>query len=197
MARDETLPSNQWFGRIEDHPIYHSWANMKIRCSYPSDPRYKDYGGRGITVCERWRRSFWDFLDDVGNKPSDDMSLDRIEVDGNYEPGNVRWATAKTQANNTRKAKALRASAAPTIIGGFKAGVPAKHLAEQTGVSYQRVRNLLRREGLWVARPRAAQPRPKRTSAPPPDLGAIKAAHKQRLASLVAARDALGRPIPD
>lgn len=66
--------------------------------------KYEHYGGRGITVCERWRESYPAFLADVGRKPSPQHSLDRIDNDGHYEPGNVRWATAKQQANNRRKA---------------------------------------------------------------------------------------------
>ncbi len=80
---------------------YAIWQAMIQRCSNPSVKRYPRYGGRGIEVCAEWRRSFQSFLKDMGRRPSKKHSLDRIDNDGNYEPSNCRWATTKTQANNT------------------------------------------------------------------------------------------------
>jgi hypothetical protein len=82
-------------------PLYHTWRTMKRRCENPND---KDYGGRGIKVCERWRNSYDAFVADMGPKPTPKHSIDRINNDGNYEPSNCRWATMKEQLANRRRA---------------------------------------------------------------------------------------------
>lgn len=82
-------------------PEHRAWSSMITRCTNPKSSQFNNYGGRGITVCERWR-SFAAFFEDVGSKPSPSHSLDRIDTNGNYEPGNVRWATARVQAQNKR-----------------------------------------------------------------------------------------------
>lgn len=80
-----------------------AWQHMKSRCENLKTAFYENYGGRGIKVSERWRESFANFLTDLGPRPSPEHSLDRIDVNGNYEPGNVRWATRIEQAANTRR----------------------------------------------------------------------------------------------
>lgn len=82
--------------------VYHIWSSMKARCFHPSTRNFADYGGRGITVCARWRDSFEAFYEDMGPRPSPDHSIDRIDVNGNYEPGNCRWATSLEQGSNKR-----------------------------------------------------------------------------------------------
>lgn len=84
-------------------PVYRAWESMIYRCTKPNSPAYVDYGGRGICVCERWLQSFEAFLEDMGPKPSSQFSLDRIDNNGHYEPGNCHWATRTTQMRNTRK----------------------------------------------------------------------------------------------
>jgi hypothetical protein len=83
-------------------PEYRAWGSMIARCYDTRSPSYSDYGGRGVTVCDRWRDSFEAFLSDIGRRPSPHHSVDRLNNDRGYEPGNVRWATKLEQTNNRR-----------------------------------------------------------------------------------------------
>jgi hypothetical protein len=107
---------------------YNSWKGMRVRCTNPKDGSYLYYGGRGITVCDRWLNSFENFYDDMGDKPTPQHSIDRIDVNGNYEPSNCRWATTKEQANNKTN------SVAVTICGETK---PIEQWAIEIGISRQ------------------------------------------------------------
>lgn len=91
-----------------DTPEYGVWWSMRQRCDNPANKAFANYGGRGIRVCERWQ-SFENFRADMGMRPSDELSIDRIDNDGNYEPGNCRWATAKEQRANQRPRSAVPA----------------------------------------------------------------------------------------
>ena len=86
---------------------YTSWEGMKRRCFNPNYKQYSDYGGRGITVCDRWKNSFENFFADMGLKPSPDHSLDRIDNDGDYQKDNCKWSTKAEQSNNQRSNKPL------------------------------------------------------------------------------------------
>ncbi len=94
---------------------------MIRRCTYPSMDRYPQYGGRGISICEQWRKSFESFLADVGRAPSPSHSLDRIDNDGNYEPGNVRWATRSEQTLNSGKSRQITLNGVRQSIGEWSA----------------------------------------------------------------------------
>lgn len=84
-------------------PTYVAWKGMRNRCTNQNEPQFADYGGRGITICERWG-SFESFLADMGERP-DGMMLDREDNDGNYEPANCRWTTRTEQNRNRRSIK--------------------------------------------------------------------------------------------
>lgn len=94
----KVLTGNQTHGMRKSRE-YVSWNMMLQRCTNPRHEAYKRYGGRGVTVCEQWRASFEAFFSDMGHRPPG-TSLDRIDVNGHYEPGNCRWADAATQNAN-------------------------------------------------------------------------------------------------
>lgn len=87
---------------MEKTAEYQAWKGLKKRCKNPTAKGYKNYGGRGITVCERWINSFESFFEDMGLKPSPELSIDRTNNELGYFKENCRWATAKEQANNRR-----------------------------------------------------------------------------------------------
>lgn len=92
--------------RVAGTPTYHNWEGMKSRCQNPKAIKYAEYGGAGITVCERWQ-VFMNFLADMGERPTNTHSLDRIDGTKGYEPGNVRWATRVEQTANRRTTRWL------------------------------------------------------------------------------------------
>lgn len=109
---------------------YRVWKQMRRRCNDPRAPRYARYGGRGISVCERWKE-YEAFLTDMGRKPSADHTLDRINSDGNYEPENCRWATPDLQSMN-------RAYTWKVVVDGQTMTVPKA--AASRGLKYHTVR---------------------------------------------------------
>lgn len=87
-------------------PTYSTWVRMRERCRDENHVSYPWYGGRGITVCDRWDESYEAFLKDMGERPAG-HSIDRIDPDGNYEPSNCRWATREVQRSNQRKRRSV------------------------------------------------------------------------------------------
>jgi hypothetical protein len=112
-------------------PEHRAWLNMLERCRNERHPGYPYYGGRGIVVCSRWRDSFEAFLTDMGERPSPDLSIDRIDNDGNYEPGNCRWGTKKQQMRNRRNNCSLTYAGETLTIGEW---------TERLGVSHGTIR---------------------------------------------------------
>lgn len=115
-------------------PTYNSWANMIQRCTNPHHPNYAYYGGRGITVCERWLL-FGGFLADMGIKPSG-MSIERKDNNGNYEPANCCWATGKEQSRNRRNNKPITHEGVTKTFAQW---------AEDAGIGFYTLRDRMRR----------------------------------------------------
>lgn len=96
------MTTKEWY---KAHPEYRVWQNMKNRASNKRTPDYVNYGGRGIKVCDRWLKSYCNFIEDMGPRPNPSYQLDRIDNDGNYTPENCRWTTRTVQKINQRKYK--------------------------------------------------------------------------------------------
>lgn len=126
MRRDEN-------GRQRPTPTYSVWLGMKSRCYRTTEPNYLRYGGRGIRVCDRWRNSFENFLADMGERPAGlhgkraKYSIDRIDNDGDYGPGNCRWATIAEQNRNRSDNQYITHDGVRLTVGDWAArmGIPA------------------------------------------------------------------------
>lgn len=114
---------------------YGSWAAMKARCEYKKHPAFNSYGGRGITVCSQWRDSFETFLADMGERP-EGMTLDRIDVNQGYSPGNCQWATPKQQGVNRRNNRFIVLGDVSATVGDW---------AKRTGIGASTIRERLKR----------------------------------------------------
>jgi hypothetical protein len=108
-------------------PEFRAWSAMLTRCYNKNSTDYEDYGGRGIQVCEEWRRSFQQFLDDMGPKPSVHHTVDRRNNDKGYNPENCRWATRKEQGNNKRNNRIIEYNGRRLTLSQW---------AEETGLTY-------------------------------------------------------------
>lgn len=129
------LPSRRKTFRRQDMPEHRAWSSMHHRCNPAFALRFPDYAGRGISVCVEWGGSsgFARFLDHVGARPSPNHSIDRINNDGNYEPGNVRWATTLEQANNRRSTVTLSLDGETMSVADWsgRVGIPASTLRQR------------------------------------------------------------------
>lgn len=126
------------FGRIRNHPLYNIWITMKSRCYNTHSVSYKKYGERGIKVCERWlgECGFENFVNDMGERPSKNYSIDRINVDGDYCPENCRWATYTEQNRNRRNTLYV-------YLNGEK--VPLSEVCKEYGIPYSKARILFKK----------------------------------------------------
>jgi len=100
--QSETMRVKSTTHGMYEHPAYNSWRGTIARCYNLSNARYKDYGGRGITVCERWKQSFENFWEDMGPSHKKGLTIDRIDNNGNYNKENCQWSDLETQMNNKR-----------------------------------------------------------------------------------------------
>jgi len=123
--------------------FYKRWISMIQRCGNPKNPYWKNYGGRGIYVCERWRNSFDAFLADMGNPPTPEHTIERIDNDAGYSPENCRWALRSEQLRNQRR------SINVTIDGRT---MNAREWSAETGINYQRITRAFRMGGLEKAK---------------------------------------------
>lgn len=126
--------------RRENVNAWRTWSSMRTRCLNANSDAYHLYGGRGITVCERWN-SFENFLADMGPRPLG-TSLDRIDTNGNYEPTNCRWADSRTQARNRRNAK-LSPDLVLEIHGRLEHGESRASIVARIGVSESMIKQLV------------------------------------------------------
>jgi hypothetical protein len=120
----------------EGYNLYTRWQSMKRRCYLETDSHYKNYGGRGISVCDRWRESYENFASDMGFPPTKNHQLDRIDNDGNYEPENCRWVSMKDNSNNKTNSR---------IIEAFGKSMTQAQWAEKTGIKRETIAMRLRR----------------------------------------------------
>ncbi len=142
--QENTQMSNRTHGKTTSS-TYRSWHDMRQRCENPTDKQYPDYGGRGIRGSPRWS-TFINFLADMGERPTG-RSIDRIDNDGNYEPGNCRWATRTEQNRNTRRNVTVTYKGHTLCIAGW---------AELLGINYQTLLSRVKRG--WSAEKIMTQP---------------------------------------
>lgn len=140
--------SKEYHGKSQtsEHRI---WRAIKGRCLNPNNTAYKYYGGRGITICDKWCRFFSAFLKDMGERPFPKAQIDRIDNDGNYEPGNCRWTTAKKNIRNKSSIK-LNLKTIQEIRKIYQKGnCTHRSLAQQYGVHHSTIGYIMRGK-IWI-----------------------------------------------
>jgi hypothetical protein len=136
ISKDSTLKKNYIHGEgKKGSKEYRAWLKIKGRCYCKTDAKYKDYGGRGIKVCDRWMYSYVNFLHDMGRRPDDKHSIERINNNGDYEPSNCRWATLTEQAQNKRTSIVIE-------MGGIAMGLA--QWCKELGFKYEPTRRKIR-----------------------------------------------------
>lgn len=143
--------------RLTGTPEWNAWSGMVGRCHVKSDSAYARYGAQGVAVCDRWRRDFLAFLQDVGPKPSPNHTIDRLDNSKGYEPSNVRWATPTEQARNTRRNRLIEIDGESKCLAAW---------AEVSAVSYTTIRDRLNRG--WPPKRAVFQPTRNSTQAAAP-----------------------------
>lgn len=140
---------------LTDTPEHLSWKHMRARCLDPKNKNYDRYGGRGIRICERWD-DFAAFYADMGPRPSSKHSIDRINNDGNYEPGNCRWATQKEQVSNSTRVRMIECHGRVQSLEAW---------AQETGLSRDVIRSRVSAYG-WSVERALSEPKRKTKRAP-------------------------------
>jgi len=120
---------------VIDRPTYKAYKNMIYRCTNSLYPRFKDYGGRGIMVCDKWLIGYENFLSDMGERPSSEYSIDRIDNDGNYTPENCRWTTRNVQMTNKRQTIVHNPLVILDVVNKLNMGVSVKEIAKNSPMS--------------------------------------------------------------
>lgn len=133
---------------MANSPEYRIWTGMKTRCFNQNSRAFKDYGERGVTMCESWAGSFDAFFADMGPRQSDAHSIDRVDVNGDYEPSNCRWATREEQANNKRTNRLITSTGVKKTVA---------EAARESGLTYGCLRHRLKSEPAETATARKSQ----------------------------------------
>lgn len=137
---------------LSETSLYKTWLSMRGRCHRPTEKYYSCYGGRGISVCDEWRRDFQAFAAYIGVKPTPVHSIDRIDNNGNYEPGNVKWSTKSEQARNRRSSTAIEFNGEVKTLTEW---------AESTGIHPFTIHTRIRKMGWSVEKALTTPPRKK------------------------------------
>lgn len=136
LKRDKTRARSQTHGESKRSPEWRAWTHMIGRCHCPTDSEYHRYGSRGVYVCDEWRQSYPTFLEHIGRRPTPQHSLDRIDNNKGYKPGNVRWALDKDQARNRRSNRLLTLRGKTQCLAAW---------VEETGIGHTLILYRLRR----------------------------------------------------